>query len=105
MSSRTHTVLSSPDPAKSIHVAFGVLDEQTGAQLEYRHLIKGADGETWARVLVNEISRLAQGVDHRMPSGTNTVRFIRRNDIAHGRKVTYDAWSQRCDHTKQRNRG
>jgi hypothetical protein len=42
----------------------------------------------WMRSKANEIGRLAQGLKHGV-KGTNTIRFIRREDVAAGGKATY----------------
>jgi hypothetical protein len=39
----------------------------------------------------NEIGRLAQGLKHGF-KGTNTIKFIRRDDIPAGRKATYGSF-------------
>ena len=65
------------------------IDPTSGQALEYRHLIHGPNGDTWIRALANDLGRLAQGVGTRMPTGTNTVLFVAKSDISHGRKVTY----------------
>ena len=66
-----------------------VIDPTSGQALEYRHLIRGPNGDTWIRALTNNLGRLAQGVGTRMPTGTNTVFFIAKSAIPQGRKVTY----------------
>ena len=40
-------------------------------------------------MLANDLGRLSQGVSTRIPTGTNTVFFIAKLAIPHGRKVTY----------------
>ena len=66
-----------------------VIDPTSGQELKYRHLIRGPNGDTWVRALANDLGRLAQGVVTRTPTGTNTVFFIEKLAISHGRKVTY----------------
>ena len=58
--------------------------------LEYRHLICGPKGDTWIKAFAKNLGHLAQGVGTRMPTGTNTVFFVEKSAILHGRKVTYD---------------
>ena len=66
-----------------------VIDSTTEYSLEYRHLVKGDDKLRWTTGFANELGRLAQGVGTRMPTGTNTIRFIARNDVPKNRTVTY----------------
>ena len=61
----------------------------SGQSLEYRNLIRSSNGDTWIRALANDLGRLAQGVGTCMLTGTNTVFFIAKSAIPHGRKVTY----------------
>ena len=68
-----------------------VLIDPTSVQaLEYRHLIRGPNGDTWIKALANNLGRLDQGVGNRMPTGINTVFFVAKLAIPQGRKVTYD---------------
>ena len=66
-----------------------VIDQTSGQALEYWHLIRVPNGDTWIRDLANDLGRLAQGVGTRMPTGTNNVFFIEKSAIPQGRKVTY----------------
>ena len=66
-----------------------VIDPTSGQALEYWHLIRGPNGDTWIKALANDLGRLAQGVGTHMPTGTNTVFFVAKSAIPHGRKVTY----------------
>jgi hypothetical protein len=69
--------------------ANAVIDEITGQSLEYRHLSTGPDKNIWITALANDLGRLSQGVGTRMATGTNTLFFIPRHAVPHGRKVTY----------------
>ena len=67
-----------------------IIDEDTGESLEYRDLIKLPKyREVWMKSFANEIGRLAQGI--RDIKGTNTMEFIRRDEIPRERAkdVTY----------------
>ena len=78
-------------PAKNLqrhHQANDVIDQKTGAFLEYRHLIKGLTKSIWENSFENEIVGLAQRVGTRMPSGTNTIFFIPKGKVPAGIKVT-----------------
>ena len=66
-----------------------VINPARGQALEYWHLIRGPNTNTWFKALANDLGRLAQGVVTRMPTGTNTVFFVAKYSISHGRKVTY----------------
>lgn len=62
---------------QSIQYCNSVLCPTTGSNLEYRHLIKGHQSSTCSTSFANELGRLEQGVGTWMPSGTNTIHFIR----------------------------
>ena len=63
------------------HSAHAVLDPVTGAALLYRQLREGPNGGDWINGAANEISRLAQGVLPHMPTGTDTIHFIRHTNM------------------------
>jgi hypothetical protein len=69
--------------------AHAVIDELTGQSLEYRALSTGPDKSIWITALANDLGRLAQGVGTRMPTGTNTIVFIKQQAVPTGRQVTY----------------
>ena len=71
--------------------ANAIIDPDTGAAMEYRHLIKDpTHRDIWVRSFANELGRLAQGVGGR-ETGTNTTFFIRHDQIPPDRckDVTY----------------
>ena len=71
--------------------ANAIIDPDTGASMEYRHLIKSPKHQAaWTRSFANEIGRLAQGIGNR-EKGTNTMFFIHKHQIPHDRRqdVTY----------------
>ena len=71
--------------------AFAVLDDKSGKMLNYRQLLRHPDLRgTWSNSSANEFGRLAQGVGGRI-KGTDTIRFIRYEDIPKDRRkdVTY----------------
>jgi hypothetical protein len=71
------------------HMANSVINEETGASLEYRHLINDASTLTiWNEAAANEFGRLAQGVGNRI-NGSNTIFFIPRQAVPKGKNVTY----------------
>ena len=65
------------------HHANSVIDQITGQSYEYRHLVTGkVAGHTavvWTKSLANKFGRLANGVGTRIPTGSNTIFFIRRH--------------------------
>ena len=75
--------------SQAIWTANAVIDPNTGASLEYRHLRLGPDGDQWVKAAADEIGRLAQGVQPYMPTGTDTMHFIKHTDIPAGRVATY----------------
>lgn len=75
------------------HWANAIIDPDTGASMEYRHLMKSSKHEKeWKKSFANELGRLAQGIADR-EKGTNTIFFIphdkvpqdRRKDVTYGR--------------------
>jgi hypothetical protein len=75
------------------HWACSIIDPDTGATMEYRHLIKSdKHKEAWAHSFANELGGLAQGIAKR-EKGTNTIFCIphskipqdRRRDVTYGR--------------------
>jgi hypothetical protein len=86
-----------PSISNSIHQApiqewaNSIIDPETGASLEYRHFLKiPAKAAAWTHSFANELGRLAQGVGGRL-KGTNTIFFIRHDQIPTDRRtdVTY----------------
>jgi hypothetical protein len=75
------------------HQANSVIDQISGQSYEYRHLVTGKvtghTTEVWTQSFANELGQLANGVGTRIPEGTNTIFFIKRNQVPTDRKVTY----------------
>jgi hypothetical protein len=72
-----------------IPMANSVINEDTGASLEYRHLINDASTFTiWNQAAANEFGRLAQGLGNRI-EGSNTIFFIPRQAVPKSKIVTY----------------
>ena len=61
---------TTPLPVENVN---SVLEDVSGNLLEYRHLIKRTDAAIWTRTLENDFGRLAQGVETRIPKGTNAI--------------------------------
>ena len=74
-----------------VHQAMAVLDKTTGKMLNYRQLMRHPiHKKDWQLSSANEFGRLANGVGGRI-KGTNTIKFIRMQDVKKGRMkdVTY----------------
>jgi hypothetical protein len=74
------------------HWAHAIIDPDTGAAMEFRHLIKSSRQQiVWTRSFANELGRLTQGVGGR-ETGTNTCLYIRHEQIPPDRRgdVTYE---------------
>jgi hypothetical protein len=56
--------------------------------MNYRVLAADPNRDLWLRSMANDLGRLAQGISKRRP-GTDTIFFIRTQDVPVGRKVTY----------------
>ena len=82
-------LLLAVESTRTASAANSVTDEVTGKYLEYRNLLRGPNKYVLTRSLANDLGRLAQGVGTRIPTGTNTVIFVRHRNIPAGRKVTY----------------
>ena len=66
------------------------IDDVTGAALEYEDLIANENTRMiWIHSSSNEFGRLANGVGAHMPTGTNTIVFIKKSDVPQGRFATY----------------
>ena len=88
-----HTLVAPEPPEPSLHLpkhfAYAVVDPDTGQSMEYQHLIKQPKTkDKWTTSFANELGRLAQGVGDRH-KGTDTIFFIKHNEVPAGRKVTY----------------
>jgi hypothetical protein len=65
-----------------------VINEDTGASLEYLHLIKDTSTFTiWNKAAANEFGILAQGVGDRI-EGSNNIFFIPRQSVPKGKFIT-----------------
>jgi hypothetical protein len=74
---------------QTMPMANSVINEDTGASLKYRHLIKDDSTFTvWNKAAANEFGRLAQGVGNRI-EGSNTFFFIPRQAVPTGKIITY----------------
>ena len=75
-----------------VHQAMAVMDAETGQLLNYKQLIRSPKyKKDWSYSAANEFGRLANGVGGRIANPTNTIKFIRKQDIPKGRfkDVTY----------------
>ena len=64
-----------------------IYDPGSGSMLEYKQLLK-KDPQTWNYSMANKIGRLAQGIGNRI-KGTNTIKFIKKQEIPSHKTVTY----------------
>ena len=82
-------------------MANSIIHPDTGAVLEYEQLIKDPlFRKEWLTSSANEFGRLTNGVGDRMPSGTNTMFFIKKSDVPRHKTVTYAIFV--CDHRPQK---
>ena len=71
-------------------MANAVTDSLTGSQMEYGDLIKEPKlWETWTTSMANELDRLYQGVREQIPTGSDTVNFISKDEVPKGNFATY----------------
>jgi hypothetical protein len=66
-----------------------VIDNATGALLEYPALPKRPEAADWIQSTTNEIGRLTQGVAPHTPIGTDATAFIPHTVVPAGRTPTY----------------
>jgi hypothetical protein len=82
----TLTIQQNP---QTMPMANSVINEDTGASLEYLHLIKDDSTFTvWNQAAANEFGRLEQCVGDRI-EGSNTIFFIPRQAVPKGKVITY----------------
>jgi hypothetical protein len=60
-----------------------------GKSQEYRQLINGPEADKWIQGCSNKMDRLLLGIDPATNIGTDTIRFIQRNDIPDGKRANY----------------
>ena len=65
------------------------INPDTGKLSEYPVLIKSSDGHHWEESCCEEVGRLAQGYPPTVPKGTNSIFFIRFDQIPKDRKATH----------------
>ncbi len=97
LTNNSHRILR--ERAQLIH------DKETAEYLNYRQLLKDPKhAKVWAHSAANEFGRLAQGVGTRI-KGTNTIHFIRKNQVPQerARDVTYGSFS--CDFKPNKEKG
>jgi hypothetical protein len=78
-----------------VHQAMAVMDEETGQLFNYRQLLCSAKyKKQWSVSSANKFGRLANGVGNRIKNPTNTIQFIRKNNIPQDRRkdVTYGSF-------------
>jgi hypothetical protein len=73
-----------------------VINQDTGANLEYRQLIQDVSTlPIWNKAAANEFGRVAQGVGGCI-EGYNMIVFISRQAIPKGKVVTYGRFVLDC---------
>jgi hypothetical protein len=83
----TMPLRQAPNPTP---VANTVINEDTGASLEYRRLIQNETTfPVWNKEAANECGQLAQGFGYRI-EGSNTIFFIPRNAVPKEKKSLMD---------------
>ena len=66
-----------------------VLDESTGKQLEYRHLLKTSAKDRWEDACSKEFARICNGRTKDDTPGSNTVEWIHRHQVPPDKRPTY----------------
>ena len=78
-----------PTERTFFHQCLAAVHPDTGKSVEYTALLKSSDGHLWEESTCEEIGRLAQGYLPTIPKGTDTLHFIRFDQVPKDRKVTY----------------
>jgi hypothetical protein len=76
-------------------LATGVMDKNTGKILQYHQLLCHPTlKQAWTKSSANECGRLAKGVGGRIKNPTETIRFIKYEDIPKDRRrdITYGSF-------------
>ena len=84
-----HRMSLTPEQQAFFHSCMSAVHPDTGRSVEYPALLKSSDGKHWEESNCEEIGRLAQGYLPNIPQGTNTLHFIRFDQVPKDRKVTY----------------
>ena len=67
-----------------------VINPDTGAAMEYRHLIKNTLTEIfWDQSMANEFGRLEKVIGTIIKTVTETIEFITESQVPQGKTVTY----------------
>jgi hypothetical protein len=78
-----------------VHEAMAVMDAETGKLLNYKQLMRNPKyKKKWSISSANEFGRLANGVGGRTKNPTNTIKFIRKDEVPRDRRkdVTYGSF-------------
>ena len=77
---------------KDVHQALTVMDKDSGKMFNYRQLMRQPNyKKQWSLISANEFGRLANVIGERTKIPTNTIKFIRKEDVPKDRRtyVTY----------------
>jgi hypothetical protein len=67
--------------------AYKAIHPDTGHDVKYPELLRSSDGLLWEESCAEEAGRLARG--YKQAKGTNTIHFIRHDQLPQGRRATY----------------
>jgi hypothetical protein len=67
--------------------AYKAIHPDTGRDVEYPELLRSSEGILWEESCAEEVGRLADG--YKQSTGTNTIKFIRHDQVPANRKATY----------------
>ncbi len=106
---QANAVMCMRDLEQQINQALAVMDKDTGKMLKYKQLLRHPKyQQPWSKSSANKFGHLAQGVGGGIKKPTNTIRFIREQDVPKSRKkdVTYGSFvcSVRPEKTDEPNR-
>ena len=78
-----------------VHQAMALMDAETGKVLNYKQLMRNQNyKKKWGISPANEFGRLANGVGGRTKNPTNTIKFVRKDEVPKNRRkdVTYGSF-------------
>eukprot|EP00957_Ditylum_brightwellii_P024356 1838002-Ditylum_brightwellii.AAC.1 len=105
----TIKTLSSAKYTEAVHrialphtFANAIIDKESGQVMDYRHFIKSKFKDLWYRLCENEVGCLAHGIWNK-EKGTNTIQFIKQDQIPEGEKPTSSKFvvDYRCQKTEK----
>ena len=94
-SNTQNSILQEQANSAFLHPTINHIYREDGRKETMASLLRGPEKARWSKALSNEIGRLAQGNKYGVKA-TDTIEFIKKEDVPNGRAVTYASFV--CDH-------